>query len=233
MPPNIESVNQIITALPKREGQNFLKSCQHVELTVPDVLCEPGGRIRQVYFPLDSFISLLTPIDGNVALEVGMIGSEGMFGIPLVLGVNTSSLQAVVQGSGPAWQMDATVFRRKLDDSVALQNVLKRYINVLMSQLAQTAACTRFHLVEARLARWLLMTQDRAHSDNFYLTHELLAHMLGVRRVGITKAAGLLQKQNLISYNRGHITVLNSRGLEAVSCGCYRADKETYERMLD
>jgi CRP-like cAMP-binding protein len=233
MPPRSDSsANRILAALPSKERLQFIKNCERVELTVPDVICEPGERIRQVYFPIDSFISLLTPIDGSVSLEVGLVGSEGMFGIPLVLGVNDSPLQALVQGSGTAWQMDAAPFRQELDRSTALQRVLNRYVHVLMAQLAQTAACTRFHLVEARLARWLLMTQDRAHSDNFRLTHELLAHMLGVRRVGITKAAGFLQKRKLISYTRGHITILDSRGLESVSCGCYRADKEAYERVL-
>ncbi|HVK54316.1 MAG TPA: Crp/Fnr family transcriptional regulator [Burkholderiales bacterium] len=233
MPLKTESpANRILGALPRIERQRFLESCEGIELTTPEVLCEPGEHIQHVYFPIDSFISLLTQIDDHATLEVGLVGNEGMFGIPLALGVKLSPLQALVQGSGPAWRMSATVFRRELGNSAALQNVLNRYIHVSMAQLAQTAACTRFHVVESRLARWLLMTQDRAHSDSFHLTHELLAHMLGVRRVGITKAAGLLQQRNLITYSRGYITILNSRGLEAASCGCYRADKKTYERIL-
>jgi len=232
MPIRTENVNRIITALPKKDQQHFLKSCRQVELNFPDVLCGPGERIREVYFPIESFIALLVHLVGGVTLEVGLVGNEGMFGIPLVLGVNISAEQALVQGSGSAWQISTAVFRREFERSTALQRALNRYAHVLMSQLAQSVACTHFHLVEARLARWLLMTQDRAHSDNFHFTHEVLAHTLGVRRVGITKAAGLLQKRKLISYNRGHITILDSVGLEAASCGCYRANKETYERTL-
>jgi len=234
MPPRIESpVNRILFALPSKERKHFLRNCEQVELTAPDVLCEPEERIRLVYFPINSVISLSNPIiDSNATLQVRLVGSEGMFGISLMLGVDISPLQALIQCSGRAWQMGAATFRRELGNNTTLQRVLNRYVQVLMSQLAQTVACTHFHQVEARLARWLLMTQDRAHSNNFHLTHELLAHMLGVRRVGITKAAGLLQKRNLISYNRGHITILDTLGLETVSCECYRVDKETYERVL-
>jgi CRP-like cAMP-binding protein len=210
----------------------LLASCEPIELVFADILCQRGQRVHHVYFPTDSLISLITPMDGYAALEVGMIGNEGMLGITLILGIDTSPLHALVQGSGGALRMEARQFRRELAASPPLQRRLNRYLYVLLNQLAQTAACTRSHVVEARLSRWLLMTQDRAHSDAFHLTHEFLGHMLGVRRVGVTKAATSLQAKRLISYNRGDIRILDRAGLEEVACECYGADRRTYERIL-
>ena len=229
---SVPATNRLIDALPRKDRQRFLAACEPIDLVFSEILAEPGERIRHVYFPTASIVSLVSPIDGCDSMEVGMVGDEGMLGISLILGVNASPLHAVVQGAGPALRMNAAPFRRELGSSAALQRDLKRYLYAVMGQLAQTASCTRFHVVEARLARWLLMTQDRAHSDAFHVTHVFLAYMLGVRRVGVTKAATSLQNRKLISYRRGDITILDRRGLEAASCGCYEADKATYGRMM-
>ncbi len=196
------------------------------------MLCEAGDVTRYAWFPIDCFISLVTRIEGEPGLEVGMVGREGMLGAQLVLGVNTTPLHALVQGPGAAWRIDAAPFRREVERHKALDDILRRYIQVQLGQLATSAACTRFHRVSPRLARWLLMSQDRAHSNSFHLTHQFLAYMLGVRRVGITAAAGDLQRRGLIRYQRGLITVLNRRGLEAAACGCYAADRKGYQSVL-
>ena len=224
--------NRLLEALPRSDLRRMLAGFETVELAFADVLYTPGERLSQVYFPTTSFISLIMPVNSSASIEVGLVGNEGMFGIPLALGVDVSPVRAVVQGAGSALRMDAPTFCRELGRSQALQREIDRYVFVHVTQLAQTAACTRFHVVEARLARWLLMTQDRAHADAFHVTQEFLALMLGVRRVGVTKAASSLQKRNLIHYSRGDITVLDRRGLKAASCGCYKADRESYDRIL-
>lgn len=226
------STNRLLTALPNPGRRHFLASCDHVELAFAKVLCESGERTRHVYFPLDSFISLVTALEDGAKLEVGIVGDEGMLGTSLILGVKTSPQHALVQGAGSALRMSAAMFLRHCKESAPLRQELNRYLYVLMRQLAQTAACARYHFVDARLARWLLLTRDRAHSDRFRLTQEFLAYMLGVRRVGITQAAGALQKRGLIDYRRGEIIILNGAGLEQASCPCYRQANEMYDQTL-
>lgn len=225
-------VNRLLASLPLKDSERLLAKCDQVELKSPDVLSEPAARIEHVYFPLVAFISTVLPVAGHASVEVGLIGNEGLFGIPLVLGVDRSPLQAFVRSSGAALRIDSAAFVRELALSRPLRRELNRYICVVLSQLAQTAACLRFHVLEARLARWLLMTQDQVHSHVFYLTHEFLAQALGVRRVGVTNAAGRLQQRKLVSYSRGDITILDRAGLEAASCECYRATLNNYESIL-
>jgi CRP-like cAMP-binding protein len=224
--------NRLLAALPRKDRLHLVAGCEDAPLILSEVLFEPGERIRHVHFPVTGFISLLAQVDESTRLEVGLVGDEGMVGTPLALGIAISPLQALVQGAGRSLRMDAASFSRELAGSPPLQLLIDRYLFVRMTQLAQAAGCTRFHLVEARLARWLLMTQDRAHSDTFHITHEFLAVMLGVRRAGVTKAASSLQKQGLIRYSRGNIAVLDRAGLKATSCACYRSDLETHRHAL-
>jgi CRP-like cAMP-binding protein len=234
LPPikSVPAANHLMAALPRKDRLRLLSGCEHIELAFGDILAEPDQDIGYVYFPTESIIALTTPMDGRPGMEVGLVGDEGMIGVALLLDVPVSPLRALVQGAGAALRMEAAPFRRELALSPALTRTLKRYLYVVMGQIAQTTVCTRFHVVEERLARWLLMTHDRAHADEFHVTHEFLADMLGVRRVGVTKAATSLQKRQLISYRRGNIKVLDRRGLEAAACRCYGADRASYVRLM-
>jgi CRP-like cAMP-binding protein len=225
--------NRLLAALPVQDQARVLAHCDCVELRRGEVLGEPGERIRQVYFPTDSFVSVVTAPADHPGLEVWLTGSEGMIGASVVLGIEHSLLTTLVQGTGPAWRMSTTELVRTLRQNDALQRTLERYVAVLVNQAARMVACTRFHAVEARLARWLAMSQDRAHSNRFHVTHEMLAAMLGVRRAGVTRAALALQGTRLIEYRRGDVTILDDAGLRAAACGCYAAMEAIYAQTLD
>jgi CRP-like cAMP-binding protein len=225
--------NHLIKRLPPGARKRLLDICEPIQLAQGEVLGDYGGPTRNVYFPTDSFISLGVSTGGNPALEVGMVGREGMLGVHLALGMPNESLHALVRGPGPAWRISTRAFRREFVQSLALQRCLYRYLYVLMAQMASSAACLRFHLVGPRLARWLLMSHDRAHSDHVDVTQEFLAHMLGVRRGAITAAAGELQRSGVIEYSRGAITVLNRVGLEGAACDCYTTECRAYSNSFE
>ena len=224
--------NHLIELLPRVDRQRLLAACEPVDLVLGEVLCERGDAVRHAYFPVDSFISLLMQTDQHPSLEVGMVGREGMVGSALLLGVGAVPLQALVQGAGSALRMGKEAFDKELEMSPALRHVVGRFVYVRLSQMAGLAACLRFHLIGPRLARWLLMSQDRAHGNQFHVTHEFLAAMLGVRRVGVTAAAGELARQGLITYHRGDLRVLDRPGLERASCTCYATDCSIYRDHL-
>ena len=222
------SSNQLIARLPEAARARLDTIGQVVDLPLSQILGEAGAPTMHVHFPIDGFVSLLAQVDNEHVIEVGMVGREGMLGIQLALGVTSEPLKSLVQGQGQALRIDAEAFRRELAASPALRAMLDRYVYVLFAQHARAAACLRFHMIEERLARWLLMSQDRALSDVFQLTQEFLAYMLGVRRVGVTVAAGELQRRHLIAYERGEMTIVDRAGLELAACSCYASDRAVY-----
>ncbi len=223
--------NRLLAALPRKDYRKLLPFLEPVELAFAQVLYEPHGRIRYVYFPNDCFVSMLTSVDGDRIAEVGLVGPEGMVGVHVVLGSAISPFRAVVQGGGTAMRMNIENFRREFSESTELRRELFLFTHLLMIQVAQTAACNRFHGVVQRMARWLLMTRDRVNSREFRITQEFLALMLGVRRSRVSEAAGRLHAGKLIGYKRGTITILNQRGLEAAACGCYKTVKDSASRQ--
>jgi CRP-like cAMP-binding protein len=220
--------NRLLAGLPGRDLKRLLPHLQPVTLKLGEVLYEPGARIRHCYFPSEGVVSLLTVLTPHKAAEVGMVGREGLVGMSAAVGINVSQLRAVVQGSGSALRMTAANLQKEFAASSALHRGLFRFSHSLTGQIAQTAACNRFHKAEMRLARWLLVTRDRLSSESFRLTHQFLSLMIGVRRVGVTNAASGLARRNLISYSRGKIRILNLKGLQAASCECYEVVKAMY-----
>lgn len=219
-----EPANGLLAALPGRDYLRLLGEFELVALASGQVLYQPGERIGHVYFPNDAVVSLLVVLELK-ALQVGLVGPEGMVGVPLALGAERASVRAMVQGAGTALRMKAASFREQLEHCIALQRELQRYAYVTLLQARQTAGCSLFHQVEERLAYWLLMAHDRMRAGSQKITHELLADMLGVRRVGVTNAASNLQRRGLIKYHRGDVRVLDRKGLEAAACSCYRIVK--------
>lgn len=224
--------NRLLAALPKEEYQCLLPNLEQFPLVFREILYEPGEPIRNVYFPTSGVVALLAAVEDRATLEVGLVGREGMVGVPIFMGVKTSRDRAVVQTAGGAMRMKASAFRRECNTLRSLPRLLQRYTYLRLTHIAQGAACNRFHPVQARVARWLLATHDRIGGDEFHLTQEFLSNMLGVRREGVSKAAGTLQQKRLISYNRGALTILNRAGLEAVACQCYGIIKEEYDSFL-
>jgi len=232
MPPTKSSpiANRLLAALPKQDYLGLQRHLEEIPLVFDEILYQPNVLISDVYFPNSGIVSLLAAGNGRATLEVGLVGKEGMVGLSVFMGVSTSQNPAVVQGAGSAMRMKAAAFCKECNNGGSLQRLLRRYSHSLLTQITQSAVCNQFHSVDARLARWLLMTHDRMGNDEFRITQEFLSHMLGVRREGVSKAAGDLQKRKLIRYNRGHLKVLDRAGLEATSCGCYEIIKDESQR---
>lgn len=224
--------NRLLAALDKVEFERLQPNLELVSLSLGQVIYESGTRMTHVYFPTDCIISLLYLMENGTTAEIGVTGYEGVVGIALFMGGQTTPNRAVVQSAGNAYKMSAKVLQAEFIKGGKFQQSLLRYTQALITQISQTAVCNRLHSVEQQLCRWLLLSYDRLHSNKLVMTHNLIANMLGVRREGITLAAKHLQKQGVISYARGTITLLDRPKLEATVCECYRVVKSEYDRLL-
>jgi CRP-like cAMP-binding protein len=224
--------NRLLDSLPRADLERLRPHLEAVSVDIKHVIYEPNGPITHVYFPTSCIISLVTYLEDGSSVEMATIGLEGMVGLPIFLGSETMPSRAFGQVPGDALRITVAAFTAEIGRNGPLVRVLNRYTQALFNQVAQTTACNRVHLVEQRCARWLLQTHDRVGSDQFFLTQEFLAQMLGVRRSGVSAAAGLLQKAGLIRYARGRITVLDRSGLESASCECYRVIKREFDRLI-
>lgn len=224
--------NQLLSALPREEYERLLPNLEFVSLAFKQLLCEPHQPIEYVYFPNNGIISLVTITEDGATVEAATVGNEGMVGVTVLLGAEHAATQMICQVAGDALRMRAGIFKREVTPSSPLYALLLRYTQALISQLSQTVACNRLHSVEERCCRWLLLCQDRVRSNQFALTQELLAQMLGVRRASVSVVAAILQKAGLIRYSRGKIIILDRPGLEAASCECYRVVKAEFDRLL-
>ena len=224
--------NHLLDALLKSEYDRLAPNLEHVKLALGDVMYEPGGLLQYVYFPTTSIISLLFVMENGASAEIAVVGNEGVLGISLFMGGETTSSRAVVQSAGHAYRLKAKLLKDEFNRGGPVQRLLLRYTQALITQMAQTAVCNRHHSVEQQLCRWLLLSLDRLASDELTMTQELIANMLGVRREGVTEAAGRLQRDGIINYTRGHITVLDRQKLEKRSCECYQVVKSEFDRLL-
>src|SRR6266850_6919542 len=228
----VSPANRLLASLPAKEYQRLVPELELVTLAFAQIIYAPGDTIRHVYFPNDSIVSLLAAEDHHASLEVGMIGNEGMAGIAVFMEVSTSRTLALVQGAGTAMRMKSATLRKESTHVSTFHRLLHRYAHSLLTQMSLSSACNRFHALDSRLARWLLMTHDRIGTDKFRLTQDFMSNMLGVRREGVNKVAGELQRDQLIKYSRGHMEILNRVGLEGISCACYGIIKEDSDRSL-
>ena len=225
--------NHLLAALPQDVYESLLPHLEPVSVSLGEVIYESGEQMKQVYFPTNSIVSLLYLMVNGATAEIGVVGFEGMLGVAIFLGGDTTPNRAVVQSAGNAYKMDVQALRDKFKIGGALQLLLLRYTQALITQISQTAVCNRLHSVEQQLCRWLLLSHDRLHSDKLIMTQDLISNMLGVRREGVTMAAQHLKDRGLISYVRGTITVRNRLGLEAAVCECYQVVKTEYDRLLN
>lgn len=225
--------NRLLATLPNQEYENLLLNLELVPLEFKKILYDVNQPIQYVYFPLYGVVSLVTIMEDGSSAEVGTVGNEGFVGLPVFLGAEQIPGQAFAQVPGYAMRMDTKVFKDKVKSETVLFNMLQRYTQALFNQIAQTAACNRLHTIEERFCRWVLMTQDRVHTDQFPLTQEFLSQMLGVRRAAVNKVATTIQKAGLIQYQRGKMTILDREGLESSSCECYGIIKAEFDRLLD
>lgn len=221
----LQASNRLIAGLPRTERDALLRRCETIELSFGEALCTRQQGFEYACFPLTACLSLTAAVRGHPPMEIGMIGNEGMLGVSLLLGIDLAPQDSIVQGPGTALRIRAADLRALLPGSPALQRSLERYLFRLLAQAGQTTVCTRFHLIDARLARWLLMAHDRAHCDHLQMTHQILAHMLGVQRSAVTIASGALKRGQLIDYVRGRISILDRAGLEAAACECYGTEQ--------
>ena len=221
--------NKLVDSLPAASRKRLLAAAEPVTLEYKQLIATKGGALTHAWFPTTSFISMLMPADKG-CIEVAIVGREGLFGLGVAFGVRESEVEAIVQGAGMALRIPAADLRRLLREDRALRERLDRYAYLMMTTLARNASCNRFHRVEQRMARWLLMSADRAQSAIFDITHAFLAEMLGVRRVGVTTAANKLQDEGLITYSRGTVAIRDRDGLKRTACSCYREDLEAYRK---